>query len=478
MAEAPPHTEGNEDRKNPNRPRNLTDLSVKNLKPAADRLEIPDLGCRGLRLIIQPSGAKSWAMRFRRPNGKSGKLTLGPVDLSGKEANDEPRIGYPLTLRAAHQLATATRRQQALGTDVISETNASKRRSRTAALEAAENTFRSIAREFFVKHRTKKWNSRPRRWREDAATLGLRYPAGSDPATAEPEIIKGSLAETWASKPIADIDKYQIEEVVEDARKHGGENRARKLFSVLSVLFDWLPLKYQGPVNPTRAVKRPAPPLSSERTLDDAEIVLLWKACNNINEVFGALYKLLLLTGTRLREPAGMDRKELGGNGSGCVWEIPGDRTKNHLPFQVPLPPSALDIINSVQQIGDSGLIFTTNGKKPISGFSKAKSALDAAMSKIAGEKIKPWRVHDLRRTFSTTLNESPDDGGLGIAPHIVEACLNHISGGARSGVAGTYNKAKYLSEKRVALERWANHIEGLVAGRKADVVSISKAKR
>ena len=75
-------------------------------------------------------------------------------------------------------------------------------------------------------------------------------------------------------------------------------------------------------------------------------------------------------------------------------------------------------------------------------------------------------------------MNESPDDGGLGIAPHIVEACLNHISGGAKAGVAGTYNKAKYLSEKRAALQRWALHIEGLVSGRKAKVVPLRKKGR
>jgi integrase len=171
-----------------------------------------------------------------------------------------------------------------------------------------------------------------------------------------------------------------------------------------------------------------------------------------------------------------MDRTELGDSN---VWEVPGDRTKNHLPFLVPLPPLALDIINSVPVVGgsNSGLIFTTNGKSAISGFSKTKKALDAAMIKISGKPIKPWKIHDLRRTFSTIMNESPDDGGLGIAPHVVEACLNHISGGARSGVAGTYNRARYLAEKRVALERWANHIEGLVAGRKADVPSLDAAR-
>ena len=117
--------------------------------------------------------------------------------------------------------------------------------------------------------------------------------------------------------------------------------------------------------------------------------------------------------------------------------------------------------------------MFTTNGRSPVSGFSKMKKALDAEMAKIAGQPIKPWRMHDLRRTFSTFLNESPDDGGLGIAPHIVEACLNHISGEAKKGVAGTYNAAKYLSEKRVALQRWALHLQGITSGKAAKVVEL-----
>jgi integrase len=469
-----------EQRKELNAPRLLTALSVAKLKPASIRREIPDQGCPGLRLIIQPSsGNKSWAMRFR--NGRNhAKLTLGPLDTSGKEAQDRPGIGYPLTLAAARALATDIKRQRARDVDVIAEAKANKKRRHDANEEKAANTFGSVAREFFVKHRTKKWNSRPRRWFEDAAVIGLKYPKDCDPAKMEPEeieIIKGSLAATWATKPITEIDKYAVEEVIEDARKHGSDSRARKLFSVLSVLFGWLPLKYRVAVNPMIGVKRPGPPKSRDRKLENSEIILFWKGCDEIGGPFGALFKTLLLTGCRLREPAGMDRTELGDNN---VWEVPGSRTKNHLPFLVPLPPLALEIINSLPAaIGgsNSGLVFTTNGKTPISGFSKAKKALDTAMAKIAGKPIAEFRLHDLRRTFSTTLNESPDDGGLGISPHVVEACLNHVSGVARSGVAGTYNRALYLAEKRVALDRWANHIQGLVEGRKANVVSIDRGR-
>ena len=76
-----------------------------------------------------------------------------------------------------------------------------------------------------------------------------------------------------------------------------------------------------------------------------------------------------------------------------------------------------------------------------------------------------PWRLHDLRRTCATGM------GGIGILPHVVEAVLNHVSG--KSKVAGIYNWAQYIEEKKSALQRWAVHVAGLVEGRAANVVSM-----
>jgi integrase len=106
-------------------------------------------------------------------------------------------------------------------------------------------------------------------------------------------------------------------------------------------------------------------------------------------------------------------------------------------------------------------LVFTANGTTVVSGWSKIKNRLDATMQ------IPPWRFHDLRRTCATGMAE------LGIAPHIVEAVLNHVSG-ARAGVAGTYNRAAYAGEKKAALERWAAHVEGLIKGRPGSVVTLN----
>ena len=130
----------------------------------------------------------------------------------------------------------------------------------------------------------------------------------------------------------------------------------------------------------------------------------------------------------------------------GAAWTIPGERTKNARVHVVSLSPLVRELIASVGT--DNELVFTTNGTTPVSGWSKIKNRLDAAMQ------IPPWRLHDLRRTCATGMAE------IGIAPHIVEAVLNHVSG-ARAGVAGVYNRAAYLPEKKAALERWAAHIEG-----------------
>ena len=78
--------------------------------------------------------------------------------------------------------------------------------------------------------------------------------------------------------------------------------------------------------------------------------------------------------------------------------------------------------------------------------------------------KVPPWRLHDLRRTAATRMAD------LGVLPHIVEACINHVSG-AKAGVAGVYNRAQYVKEKRAAFERLAAHVEGLTSGKPADNV-------
>jgi integrase len=434
----------------------LTAVAVKNHRPGKKgRREIPDGGCPGLYLVIQAAGHRSWAMRFRRPNGKPAKLTLGQVDLSGKEAESEPVLGTPLTLASARRLAAEVHRSRARGRDVVADYDAAKRRQKSEQVTRAASTFGAAARDFIEGHAKKK----TRRWQEQARLLGLR-PTEDE---KELEVIPGGLSERWGDKPIAEIDDSDIHGVVDETRRSGApglerrsdgptEARARAMLSSLSTMFEWLIDKRKVRQNPCKDVHRPDAPTARDRVLTDAEIVKFWSAADG--ERFGRLLKLLLLTGSRLNEVAGMRRAELSDDDT--TWNIPGERTKNHRPHIVSLAPLAREMLAT----GDGDLIFTTTGHSPPSGWSRIKKRIDKAM------KVPPWRLHDLRRTAATGM------AGLGIAPHIVEAALNHVSG-AKAGVAGTYNRHAYTPEKKAALERWASHIAGLVAGKSGNVVPL-----
>jgi integrase len=446
----------------------LTVPSILKYKAQKARREIPDAKAVGLFLIVQPSGSKSFALRFRRPDGRSAKMTLGAVDFADRETAEEPEIGAPLTLAQARQLAATIARQRARNLDPIVEHAAEKDRQRKAAIAAVADAFGACSKEFFIKYRTspKRGGKRARRWREDAALLGLEYPLDCDPAEVEPVVVKGSLADLWSAKPVSQITGHDIHTVITEARKRG-DGRARKLFSALSTLFGWLLEEHRRVVsNPCIGVFCPKPPPDRERVLSDDEIRWSWHATDRVSAPAGALLKLLLLTGCRLREVSGMVRSEL----ADADWTIPGNRTKNNRPLSLSLPPLALQIIDSVPRIGDT-YVFTVNGRKPLSNFSGLKRQLDAEMTKIAGHAVGPWRLHDLRRSMSTGM------GKLGVSLPVTEKLLNHVSG-SFGGVAGIYQRYEYADEKTKALQRWAAHIEGLVSGKPGNVIGISPGRR
>lgn len=434
----------------------LTDAAIRRFKPAAQRRRIKDAGARSLYLVIEPSGHRSFEMRFRRPDGRPAKIRIGTYDMSGHELQGDPQVGQPLTLAAARALAAAIHRQRAQGQDVIADHKAARHRQRAAVTERAAGTF-GVAASDFIEH------ARPslRSAAEYARVLGL---------CADGETIRGGLAERWADRDVRSIDGHDIWSVTEEARERGipgleahnsgrSDARARLLFLVLSSMFTWLMKRRRIDVNPCKAVARPTPPPARERVLTADEIKRLWGTCDQVGEPYGTIIKLLLLTGGRLNEVAGMRRSELHPDGT---WQLPGARTKNKKPHVVPLPPLARELIAAVP--GDSDVVFKSQtGSTPVSAWSRVKRRLDAAMGNPAA-----WRLHDLRRTAVTVMIE------LGVAPHVVELVVNHISG-AKAGVAGVYNRSQMLPERKAALERWAAHLEGLVSVNAANVVPLRR---
>ena len=348
-----------------------------------------------------------------------------------------------------------------MGRDPAADHQAEKR---NIALSAAD-TFAAAASDFVLQHAKKN----TRLWQKQARLLGLRE------VNENLELIHKGLAERWRNKPLSEIDADTVFQFIEEVRHKGvpglgrtnlkaSEPRALAVYAALSKMFNWLAEKRRIGVSPMAALKRPPICRARDRWLTDAELVAFWQATDKMNLPFGAMLKLLLLTGCRLNEVARMERGEL--STDFATWTIPSTRTKNRRVHVVPLPPLAQSILRSVEQLPECGYMFSTNQRTPISGFSHMKQRLDALMALASS-----WRLHDLRRTCATGMAE------IGIAPHVIELCLNHVSG-ARAGVAGIYNRSVQMPERRAALERWANHVEGLVSGKPASVVSIKRGGR
>jgi integrase len=458
----------------------LTAAAVAKYRAGPKRRRIRDAGARSLFLTIYPSGAKSWEMRFRSPTGRIGKLTLGPV-YDGDETAGPPVVGMPLTLAGARQLAAEIHRQRALGHDPIADHKSARRRKRAEVEEHNANTF-AVAVADFIAEAARPKN---RGWRWTAQLLGLRYSEDED----EPELIKGGLAERWSDRPVASLDAHDIFTAVDEARRIGvpgtparnpgiSEPRAMALHAALGACFSWLARHRRVPSNPCHGLSRPAASAPRERVLSADELRWFWQACETVDapravsapRPFGAAFRLLLATGQRRNEVAEMTRDELGED----MWSLPGSRTKNGRPHQVPLSPLARDLIASMPD--DGSFVFTTTGTSAISGWSKAKARLDQEMLRLARQErgarfaIPPWRVHDLRRTAVTGMVE------LGIPPHVVELVVNHVSG-TRAGVAGVYNKAELIHERRGALERWAAHLGGLTAPKTDKVINLPRKR-
>jgi integrase len=130
------------------------------------------------------------------------------------------------------------------------------------------------------------------------------------------------------------------------------------------------------------------------------------------------------------------------------------------------LSPQAVSILRALPKRDGRELVFgARNGG--FSGWSKCKERLDARMAQ-AGYKLKPWRLHDLRRTAATMMADH-----LSVEPHVIETILNHRSG-FRSGVSGTYNRGTYMNDRTKALVAWGEHVEALVAGERGRVVSLN----
>ena len=215
-------------------------------------------------------------------------------------------------------------------------------------------------------------------------------------------------------------------------------------------------------------MEAPSPEIERDRVLTPAELSLVWRAAEAIPTPYRQILHMLVLTGARRDEVAGMEWRELDLDQQ--VWTLPAARSKNRREHVVPLSAPALAILKGLPHVEKCPFAFG-GGKAAPANFAKAKHRLDAEVTKMnGGAPVAHWTLHDIRRTVATEL------AGLKIAPHVVEAILNHKSGTIR-GVAAIYNRYEYGPEKRTALDSWARRLDAVVTGSDPEnVVEIASA--
>lgn len=413
--------------------RALTTKAVEAARPTEKRREIPDPALSGLYLIVQPSGAKSWALRYRYA-GKPKKLTLGRWPIMGVA---EARIA------ASEAVETVE-----LGDDP----GAAKRASKAARIEA-QLSERDHFRSLFEVYKRRRLS---------------QLKAGSTVVL----VLEKHVLPQWGARKVQDIVRRDVIELLDSIVDGGRAVTANRVRAYLSAFFGWCVEREVIEVSPVVGTKPPAPEGSRARVLTDDEIRWLWRASDDVGQPFGPFAKLLLLTGQRRGEVAGMVEAEIGDD----VWRLSGQRTKNGRAHVVPLSDTSKDVLASVERIGSRGYLFTTSGSSPISGFTKGHARILKRMSEIAAEEagelveIPRWTFHDLRRTCATGMAR------IGIPVRVTEAVLNHVSG-TGGGIVAVYQLHDYADEKRAALDAWARFVAGLVDGCAVNVVRLESGR-
>ena len=412
----------------------LTDLFVdKVAAPSRGRIEYFDTTFPALALRVTSSGHKSWSL-FYRNGGRLRRYTIG---------------NYPaFDPAAARKAASSALHRLADGIDPGEE----KRLRRNAPKPLADD-FTSVAYEYL--ERQVKRNTAASTYRETA------------------RIMEQDVIPEWGKRSIGSILRRDVSALIDKKAASGAEIQANRILARLRTLFGWAVEKDRISANPCDGLRPPTKEKSRDRVLSEEEMRAFWLAADELGWPFGPLFKLLLLTAQRRDEVATMEWSEI--NLDTGVWGIPREKAKNDQGHDVQLSAEAQAIINALPRMAGP-YVFSTNGKTPVSGFSRAKERLDALMLDALREgsaetALAPWILHDLRRTATTGM------AGLRVLPHVVDRILNHTSGTIR-GVARVYNRFEYAEERKAALEAWGRRVDTIVTGAPAaNVVELAAAR-
>lgn len=407
----------------------LTELGISKLTPpASGRIEIFDSTLPGFGVRVTSSGARSFFV-MTRVRGELKRVTLGkPPTLKLADARTLARDAMAMARRGEDPGA-----------------------ARRAARRPAERPVERAIEDYIA--RAQKGRAR-RSWREVERAL-----------TRE-------LA-PWRGRPIESITRADVMDLLDAIVDRGSPAMANLLLRHLKHFLGWCVERGLIDASPAMGIRAPAEMRSRDRVLTEAELAAAWTACDTLRWPFGPLFQLLILTGQRWNEVAAMRWCDL--DLEQRVWTLPRERTKSDRAHVVPLSDPAVEIITALPRLGD--LVFPASragSANAVSGFSHAKARLDAEMLRIlrndateqdaAKIELRPWRLHDLRRTAASGMAK------LGVAPHVIGHALNHAPAASLGQLGAIYVRHHYERETRQALAAWADEVRRVTAAVAAPV--------
>lgn len=376
----------------------LTNRFLETVKAGVKRQDIRDVSFPGFGVRVTPNGRKTfylsyrWGLEQRRP-------TLGT---------------YPIvSLAKAREKAVDILRLVDEGMDPLAQ----RRRVIASVEDGVKDFIRSYAK------------PRNKSWREAERTLNRE------------------MVTAYGARDVRSITKADVLDIVDAAAERGALYQANRIHAHIRKFLNWCAQRGIIDANPILGIAAPTRERARDRVLDDDEIARVAKAAKVEAFPFGPFVSLLLATAQRRGELAEMRWSQI--DRDTAMWEIPGHLAKNGKPNTVPLSPFAMRVLDTMLRFDGCDLVFTTNRRTPVSGFSKMLRRISEASGTAN------WRLHDLRRTAASGMARS------GVAPHVVEKVLNHISGEI-SGVAAVYNRYGYIDEKRTALNSWGDILDAL----------------
>jgi integrase len=373
--------------------RTLTDKSIAALK-VAKRTTIPDPKLAGHYIRVTPSGAKTFVAVARDPRGTQVWHTIGSADLH--------------TLDEARELARIATKAIKLGTDPM-----------------GPQSFQSVADEWLKRHVDAK---------------------GIITSKEKRRYLEKHILPAWGGRDFKSIKRIDVAKLL-DTIEDKGPTAADAALGVIRSIMNWYATRNDDYVSPiVRGMRRSDPKeRARSRILNDDELRIVWKQAET-NGTFGALVRLLLLTGQRRTTVASMRWDDVSVDGT---WMIPAEKREKGTGGELVLPEAALAIIKSRPRFASNPYVFAGRyDGAHFSNYGKAKATFDAKLPAMP-----QWGLHDLRRTARSLMARA------GVLPHVSERVLGH----AMDGVEGIYDRQTYREEKARALRALAGLIENIL---------------